>query len=155
MTYPAQLRRKVLAQIEEGMGKREAARLFKISPNTVYEWLEKNLIRLLDRPSIVVMDNAPFHKKKQSAAILRKKGHARLPLPPYSPDFNPIENSFGALKRKRELAPPTRLSWTLLNRPILIRNDFRMSVKNRVLRRLMNGSPPAFRRLRRRLHLRG
>lgn len=41
MTYPASLRRKVLAHIEEGMGKREAARLFKISPNTIYEWLKR------------------------------------------------------------------------------------------------------------------
>ena len=72
----------------------------------VNEWLEKKLMPLLDRPSIVVMDNASFHKKKDIAAILRKKGHAMLPLPPYSPDFNPIENSFGSLKRKREFAPP-------------------------------------------------
>lgn len=28
-----------MAHIEEGMGKREAARLFKISPNTLYVWL--------------------------------------------------------------------------------------------------------------------
>ena len=39
MTYPVSLRRKVLARINEGMGKREAARLFKVSPNTIYEWL--------------------------------------------------------------------------------------------------------------------
>ena len=39
MTYPLSFRRKVLKRIEEGMGKREAARLFKISPNTLYEWL--------------------------------------------------------------------------------------------------------------------
>ena len=71
----------------------------------VNEWLEKKLMPLLDRPSVIVMDNAPFHKKKQIAAILRKKGHVMLPLPPYSPDFNPIENSFGAIKRKREFAP--------------------------------------------------
>ena len=72
----------------------------------VNEWLENKLMPLLQRPSIVVMDNAPFHKKKQIKAILRKKGHVMLPLPPYSPDFNPIENSFGSLKRKREFAPP-------------------------------------------------
>ncbi len=41
MTYPVSLRRKVLAHIKEGMGKREAARLFKISPNTLYEWLKR------------------------------------------------------------------------------------------------------------------
>lgn len=39
MTYPISFRRKVVAHVEEGMGKREAARLFKISPNTLYGWL--------------------------------------------------------------------------------------------------------------------
>jgi len=72
----------------------------------VNEWLEKKLMPRLQAPSIVVMDNAPFHKKKEIAAILEKGGHVMLPLPSYSPDFNPIENSFGALKRKREFAPP-------------------------------------------------
>ena len=75
----------------------------------VNEWLEQKLIPVLKTPSVVVMDNASFHKKKQIKAILKKHGHALLPLPPYSPDFNPIENSFGALKRKREFAPPETL----------------------------------------------
>jgi len=39
MTYPISFRRKVVSHVEEGMGKREAARLFKISPNTLYVWL--------------------------------------------------------------------------------------------------------------------
>jgi putative transposase len=72
----------------------------------VNTWLEKRLMPLLNKPSIVVMDNAPFHKKKEITAILKKHGHILLPLPPYSPDFNPIENSFGVLKRRREFAPP-------------------------------------------------
>ncbi len=41
MTYAVSLRRKVLAHIKEGMGKRDAARLFKVSPNTIYEWLKR------------------------------------------------------------------------------------------------------------------
>ncbi len=45
MTYPISFRRKVLAHIEEGMGKREAARLFKISPNTLYLWLNSSDLR--------------------------------------------------------------------------------------------------------------
>ena len=45
MTYPLSLRRKVVAHIEEGMGKREAARLFKISPNTIYQWLGSEDLR--------------------------------------------------------------------------------------------------------------
>jgi transposase len=70
-------------------------------------WIENRLMPILRKPGIVIMDNASFHKKKEmAAAILEKGGHVLLPLPPYSPDFNPIEQSFGALKRKREFAPP-------------------------------------------------
>lgn len=39
MTYPISFRRKVVEHIQAGMGKRTAARLFKISPNTLYSWL--------------------------------------------------------------------------------------------------------------------
>ena len=72
----------------------------------VNSWLEETLMPHLQKPSIVIMDNAPFHKKKEITAILEKYGHAFLPLPSYSPDFNPIEQTFGVLKRKRDFAPP-------------------------------------------------
>lgn len=39
MTYPISFRRKVVEYVEEGAGKREAARLFKISPDTLHRWL--------------------------------------------------------------------------------------------------------------------
>jgi len=42
MHYPVIFRRKVLAHIKEGMSKREAARLFKISPQTLYSWLGRD-----------------------------------------------------------------------------------------------------------------
>ncbi len=72
----------------------------------VNTWLKECLIPLLKQPSIVIMDNAPFHKKKEIAAILEKHDHVLLPLPPYSPDMNPIEETFGGLKRRRDFAPP-------------------------------------------------
>lgn len=71
----------------------------------VNTWLEECLMPLLKNPSIVIMDNASFHKKKEISAILEKHGHAFLPLPPYSPDFNPIEQTFGVFKRRRDFAP--------------------------------------------------
>jgi putative transposase len=72
----------------------------------VNAWLEQALIPLLTKPSIIIMDNAAFHKKKEIAALLEKYGHVLLPLPPYSPDFNPIENTFGTIKKRRQFAPP-------------------------------------------------
>ena len=72
---------------------------------TVIVWLEKFLLKELEKPSIIIMDNAPVHNKKSIRALLEKHGHALLPLPPYSPDFNPIEQSFGAMKKRREGMP--------------------------------------------------
>ena len=71
----------------------------------VNTWLEETLIPKLTAPSVIVMDNAPFHKKAEIKKILKKYGHVALFLPPYSPDFNPIENSFGIIKRRREFLP--------------------------------------------------
>ena len=72
---------------------------------TVNAWLEKFLLIELEKPSIVIMDNAPVHNKKVIRSMLKKHGHALLPLPPYSPDFNPIEQSFGGMKKRREAMP--------------------------------------------------
>ena len=71
---------------------------------TVTMWIEKCLLKELGQPSVIVMDNAPIHNKKAISEILRKAGHILLPLPPYSPDFNPIEQTFGVLKRRRQFA---------------------------------------------------
>lgn len=66
---------------------------------TVNVWIEKFLLKKLERPSIIIMGNAPVHNKKAIRAMLKKHGHELLPLPPYSPDFNLIEQSFGAVKK--------------------------------------------------------
>ena len=68
----------------------------------VTQWVQDMLLKELDEPSIIVMDNAPVHNKKQLRSLLKKHGHALLPLPPYSPDLNPIEGTFGGMKKRRE-----------------------------------------------------
>jgi transposase len=73
---------------------------------TVNQWLEKMLLPELTEPSVIVMDNARFHNKEQMQEILEKDGHAILPLPRYSPDFNPIEQSFAIIKKRRQFAKP-------------------------------------------------
>jgi len=65
----------------------------------VEKWLEKHLFKELKNASLIIMDNAPFHRKKHLHEIAHKHGHKILFLPPYSPDFNPIE--LGLLKRRR------------------------------------------------------
>lgn len=51
---------------------------------------------------MVVLDNASFHKSAQTKELIEQHGAKLLFLPPYSPDLNPIEHDFGALKKIRE-----------------------------------------------------
>jgi len=44
------------------------------------------------------MDNLGSHKGPAVAAAIEAVGASLLYLPPYSPDFNPIENAFSKLK---------------------------------------------------------
>lgn len=69
---------------------------------TVTTWIEQALIPELKPNSLVIMDNAPFHNKTAIAKLLETHGHTLMPLPTYSPDFNPIEQSFAILKRRRQ-----------------------------------------------------
>ena len=47
---------------------------------------------------IVVMDNLAAHKHALIRETIEAAGAMLLYLPPYSPDFNPIENAFAKLK---------------------------------------------------------
>lgn len=69
-------------------------------------WTEEMLMKTLRPNSTLIYDNAAFHKKDQLEAIAKKYGHHILFLPPYSPDFNPIENDFAIIKKHRQYAPP-------------------------------------------------
>lgn len=78
MHYPITFRRKVLRHIEEGMSKREAARLFKISPQTLYNWLSRadlqpNLAKYRHRK----IDKAKLraHVKEHPDMLLRERAH--------------------------------------------------------------------------------
>ena len=47
---------------------------------------------------IVILDNLPAHKGAAVQAAVEARGARLRFLPPYSPDFNPIENAFAKLK---------------------------------------------------------
>jgi transposase len=47
---------------------------------------------------IVVMDNLPAHKRAEVRIAIEAVGAGLPYLPPYSPDFNPIEMAFAKLK---------------------------------------------------------
>lgn len=71
----------------------------------VERWVEalfKTLPRQADLttviPHVLVMDNASYHKGGEIAEIVDKFNGKILYLPPYSPDFNPIEQCWFVLK---------------------------------------------------------
>jgi transposase len=61
-------------------------------------YVEQMLAPTLARGDIVVMDNLPAHKVTGVRAAINAAGAELLYLPPYSPDFNPIEMAFAKLK---------------------------------------------------------
>ena len=48
--------------------------------------------------AVVVLDNLSAHKAKAVRALIEAAGARLLYLPPYSPDFNPIELAWSKLK---------------------------------------------------------
>ena len=61
-------------------------------------YVEQVLAPELKLGDIVVMDNVPAHKVAGVRQIIESAGATLRYLPPYSPDFNPIENAFAKLK---------------------------------------------------------
>ena len=76
------------------------------------------LVPELSAGDIVVMDNLSSHKGKQVSELIEAKGAKLLYLPPYSPDFNPIENAFAKLKAllRKLAARSVDPLWTALGR---------------------------------------
>ena len=61
-------------------------------------YLEQALLPRLRPGRIVVMDNLPAHKSGRVRELIEAAGCEVLYLPPYSPDFNPIEEAFSKIK---------------------------------------------------------
>jgi transposase len=61
-------------------------------------YVDQVLVPELEPGDIVVMDNLGSHKGTGIRAAIEAAGASLLYLPPYSPDFNPIENAFAKLK---------------------------------------------------------
>ena len=61
-------------------------------------WFEWHFCPLLPLLSIIIMDNARFHRKTELERIAKFYGHQILWLPTYSPDKNRIENLWANLK---------------------------------------------------------
>jgi transposase len=61
-------------------------------------YIEKVLLPSLRHGQVVVMDNLSAHKGERIRELLESAGCELLYLPPYSPDFSPIEEAFSKVK---------------------------------------------------------
>jgi transposase len=61
-------------------------------------FVEQFLVPRLAPGQVVVWDNLSVHKSANATALIEATGCQVVFLPPYSPDFNPIELAFSKLK---------------------------------------------------------
>lgn len=72
-------------------------------------FVEQVLARKLRQGDIVVMDNLGSHKGARVRKAIESAGASLIYLPPYSPDYSPIEPAFSKIKQLlRSLAARTR-----------------------------------------------
>ena len=69
-----------------------------VSGDVFAAYLQQVLGPTLEPGDVVVLDNLPAHKVAGLAELVEAHGARLLYLPPYSPDFNPIELAFSKLK---------------------------------------------------------
>ena len=66
--------------------------------STFETYVEKVLVPELRPGMVIVIDNARFHKSAKAEQLIKDAGCRLVFLPPYSPEFNPIEHWWSAIK---------------------------------------------------------
>jgi transposase len=69
-------------------------------------YVEQVLVPTLRPGDVVILDNLAVHKQPEVRAAIERAGARLRFLPPYSPDFNPIEQAFAKLKAFLRAARP-------------------------------------------------
>lgn len=87
-----------------------------INRNAFEVYVEKVLVPELRRGDIVIMDNLSSPKGPRVCQVVEAAGGSLVYLPPYSPDFNPIENAFAKLKALLRKAAERTIEglWTVI-----------------------------------------
>ena len=62
-------------------------------------WVKQGLVPVLQRGDVVILDNLSTHKVAGVQEAIESAGARLEYLPPYSPDFNPIENLWSKVKQ--------------------------------------------------------
>src|SRR5215207_6780630 len=83
-------------------------------------YVSRVLVPELKPGDVVILDNLPAHKGSRVREAIEAAGASLLYLPPYSPDFNPIENAFAKLKALLRKAAERTIAglWRLIGRLI-------------------------------------
>ena len=77
-----------------------------IDSPTFLAYVDQVLVLTLRPGDVVVLDNLAVHKQPEVRAAIEQVGARVRFLPPYSPDFNPIELAFAKLKAFLRAARP-------------------------------------------------
>ena len=77
-----------------------------IDSATFRAYIEQVLVPTLRAGDVVVLDNLAAHKQPEVRVAIEQAGALLRFLPPYSPDFNPIELAFAKLKAFLRAARP-------------------------------------------------
>lgn len=83
----------------------------------VEQWFKNKLLPALPAHTTLILDNAPFHRKKVLESLATQAQCSILWLPPYAPDLNKIENSWATIKhyaRKFLARSGALLKWAIL-----------------------------------------
>ncbi|WP_275386329.1 IS630 family transposase [Xenorhabdus bovienii] len=88
-----------------------------INADVFHAWMTQDLLPTLPDGVVIVMDNAPFHKRQDTIQAIVNHGCLLEWLPPYSPDLNPIEPKWAEVKaiRRRERCSIEELFITHVN----------------------------------------
>ena len=71
-----------------------------INSDVFSAWVEEDLLEELNEKSIIVMDNASFHRRKDMKEKISSMGHILEYTPKYSPHLNKIEQKWSQVKAK-------------------------------------------------------
>ena len=72
-----------------------------INSDVFFAWITQDLLPKLPENSVIVMDNAAFHKRDDIKQAIMDAGQILEFLPAYSPDLNPIEHKWAQAKSVR------------------------------------------------------
>jgi transposase len=72
--------------------------LGSIDALTFDAFIAQKLVPKLWKGAVVLLDNCSIHKSQELEALINAAGARLIYLPPYSPDFSPIENCWSKIK---------------------------------------------------------